>query len=439
MAALLCGLVPALDASRADVVSTLKDDVQGPSDRLRLRHAFVVAQVALSILLVVGAALFGRALQKAGSIDLGFDPRGVELTSLDLSLAGYTTTTGQLFMRELTERLRQLPGVQASTIAATSEPIGDGRRTGLLSAPGARPDGQSAVGADWNAIDPGYFATLQIPLVAGRDFSAADRGAAPDAAILGEAAERRLFPGRDAVGQTITLDPGRAIVPRGRIDRSRGDATWTLRVVGVARDIKYHGARDTARQLFVYVPLQQQPFGSRVTIVTRTTGGQRLAADIRGLIAKMDPNLPIVAAQTLDEWTAVGLVPQRVAASVSGALGLVGLLLAAIGIYGVTAYTVTRRTREIGIRVALGARRGDVVGMVLRQGLSLALAGSAIGLLFAAAAGRLLASFLLGVPAVDSTVFGGAVLLLIAIGLAACYVPACRAVDIDPIEALRDE
>jgi predicted permease len=444
LSALLSGLVPALHASRADVVSTLKDDALGPSDRLRLRNAFVVGQVAISILLVVGAALFVKALQKAGSIELGFDPHGVELTSLDLGLAGYSGTAGKVFAGELVDRVRQLPGVQQATMASTGAPIGDGRRTALLTAPGVSQSNGRPFSADWNAVDPGYFGTLRIPLVAGRDFNAADRGPAPQVAILGEAAAKRFFPGKElrgAVGQSITLQPGRTldVSPRGQIDRGRGDASWTLLVVGVARDIKYFGPRDTAPHLFVYVPLQQQPFGSRVTIVARTAGGRRIAGDIRALIAQMNPNLPIVAAQTLEDWTAVSLVPQRVAASVSGALGMVGLLLAAIGIYGVTAYTVARRTREIGIRIALGAKRADIVGMVLGQGMSLAIIGSALGLLLAAAAGRLLAAFLLGVAPIDPVTFLGATVLFTLIGLAACYVPARRAIRIDAMEALRYE
>ena len=189
----------------------------------------------------------------------------------------------------------------------------------------------------------------------------------------------------------------------------------------------------------MYIPLQQQPFGSRVTIVARTTHGQRIAGDIRTLVASMDPNLPIVGSQTLDERTTLRVIPQRVAASVSGVLGLVGVLLAAIGIYGVTAYSVAQRTREIGIRIALGAGRGNVVAMVLRQGLMIATIGSAIGLLLAAATGRLLASFLLGVAPIDPLTFAAAAALFTLVGLAACYAPARRATRIDPMDALRYE
>jgi ABC-type antimicrobial peptide transport system permease subunit len=224
-----------------------------------------------------------------------------------------------------------------------------------------------------------------------------------------------------------------------RTEITRGNVEWKLLVVGVARDVKYFGPRDTAKHLFVYMPLQQQPFGSRMTIVARTGGRRRVAPDIRALIASMNANLPIISAQTLDEFTAVSLVPQRVAASVSGTLGLVGMLLAAIGIYGVTACAVARRTREFGVRIALGATRADIVGMVLRQGLGLAAIGSALGLASAAAAGRLMTSFLLGATAIDWSAFAAVAGAFAAIALAACYVPARRATRIDAMEALRYE
>jgi predicted permease len=443
LAAVLSGLVPALHASRSDVVAALKDESQGPSDRLRLRHAFVVGQVAISLLLVVSAALFVRALRKGGSIEVGFDSHGVELAALDLGLAGYSGATAKAFTADLIERVRQLPGVESAAIASTGDPVGDGRRRALLTVPGSTAaDGRASVDADWNAVDSGYFATLRIPLLAGRDFTAADRGDVPLVAILGEAAASRFFPGRShaqILGASIVLQPGQAIVLRGRINRQRNDPEWRLLVVGIARDIKYFGPRNDGATRFVYVPLQQQPFGTRLTIVARSVGGRRIAGDIRALVTSMDPNLPIVTSQTLDDRTALGVMPQRVAASVSGALGTVGLLLAAMGIYGVTAYGVTQRTREIGIRVALGASRGDVVWMVLRHGAALASLGTAIGLVLAAASGRLLASFLLGAAAIDALAFSGAALLFVIVGVAACVAPARRATRIDPIEALRYE
>src|SRR5262249_37209166 len=213
------------------------------------------------------------------------------------------------------------------------------------------------------------------------------------------------------------------------------DAMRTLTVIAVARDSKYRFLGEEPRP-FVYVPISQQ-YGPQTTIVARSTQGQRLASDLRTLLASMNPNLPIVTAQTFENYASLGLVPQRVAASVSASLGLVGLLLAAIGIYGVTAYMVTSRTREIGIRMALGAQRRDVVRMVLGQGMMLALAGVAIGLLLAAAVSRALGSLLFGVGAADPLAFGGSALVFCLIGLAACYVPARRATSIQATDALR--
>jgi predicted lysophospholipase L1 biosynthesis ABC-type transport system permease subunit len=211
----------------------------------------------------------------------------------------------------------------------------------------------------------------------------------------------------------------------------------TLTVIGVARDTKYRSLAEEPR-LFVYVPFAQQ-YRSRVTIVARSADGRRLAMPLRQLVASLDPNLPIVTAQTLEDYASLNLVPQRVAASLAGALGLVGLLLAAIGVYGVTVGMVTSRTREIGIRIALGAQQRTVRRMILRQGMTLTLAGTAIGLALAAAASRLLSSLLFGVGATDPVAFAGSALLFIAVGLAGCYMPARRAMQIDAMEALKYE
>lgn len=434
-AAVLSGLAPALHASRAEVVGGLKADAQGGPGRLRLRNAFVVGQVAFSIVLVVGAGLFARALHRAGSIDRGFDPHGVELAFLDLSLSGYTDTTGPVFAQQVVERVRALPGVQSATVSAMM-PLGMGRMgLGGLSLPGAPmpterggPPPPGWLKADWNVVEPDYFKTMKIPLLSGRDFTAVDRRGTPFVVIVNETAARQMWPHEDPLGKVLVhhLDP------RGTADSSR-----PMTVIGVAKDSKYAflGEDPTG---FVYVPMQQQ-YLPRTTIVARTTDGRRLAADIRLLLASMNPNVPIVTAQTLEDYGSLGLVPQRVAASVAGSLGVVGLLLAAIGIYGVTAYMVSSRTREIGIRMALGAQQATVVGMVLRQGMVLTLAGAAIGLVLAAAASRLLGSLLFGVGATDPITFAGSAALFCAIGMAACYAPARRATEIDAMEALRYE
>jgi putative ABC transport system permease protein len=433
IAAVLSGLAPALQATKADVVPALKDDAESLFGRSRLRQAFVVAQVALSLVLVIVAGLFARALRQVVTIDPGFDPRGVELASIDPSQAGYTATTGPLFVRSVLDRVRQMPDVTSATIAAVLPGGFEVRRNGL-SVPGARPPGgQRFWDVDWNIVEPGYFATLRIAMTAGRDFSDADRAGTPLVAVISEAAARRFWPGKptqEALGQSL-MQP--AFGPRGPTNDVKA-----LRVIGVARDIKANSLVDGATLPSVYVPLQQQ-YTPAVTIVARTTHGQRIANEMRSIVAAINPELPIISSQTLEESVALGLVPQRIAASVAGSLGLVGLLLAAVGIYGVTAYAVTRRTREIGIRVALGAQRGEIVGLVLSQGMSLVLIGAIIGLTLAAGAGMALAPMLFGVPAIDPVTFAGAALLFGIVSVIACYVPARRATRVDPLTALRCE
>jgi len=427
VAAILSGLAPAFHASRAEVVGALKSDTQGGPERIWLRHAFVVSQVALSIVLVVGAGLFARALQRASEIDPGFDPHGVELATLDLSLGGYTADTGRVFARELIRRVRETPGVQAAALSAVM-PLGDrGIGLGGLAVPGVEPrNGRRFFDVDWNVITPGYFATMKMALSTGRDFSDADREGTPSVVIVNETAARQWWPRQDALGKTLLQETGRPDAP---------DAVRTLTVVGVARDSKYRNLGEDPRP-FVYVPIQQQ-YMSRTVVAARSAHGQRLAGELRALLASMNPNLPIVQSLTFDAYSQLGLLPQRIAASVAGSLGLVGVLLAAIGIYGVTAYMVSSRTREIGIRMALGAERASVVRMVLRQGLTLTMIGAAIGLAVAAAASRLLGSLLFGVGATDPLTFIGSTLLFFVVGAAACYVPARRATAIGAMDALR--
>jgi predicted permease len=430
VAAVLSGLAPALQASKADVVSALMDDAHAPA-RLRLRHVFVIAQVAFSLVLVVVCGLFVRALQAAGAADPGFDPHGVEVASLNLSLAGYTDVTGPRFARALVDRVRALPDVRQASLAV-SVPGGFETQRRAVSVPGMTPpEGQRFFSVDWNNVEPGYFSTLHIPLAAGREFAAADRDGAQPVAIVGEAIARQFWPGRDAVGQYIVQQFG----PH---SRPNPNGAKPMLVVGVAREVKASTLIDGLSRSLVYVPLQQQYVPS-IMIIARTTRGQRIANELQSLVASADPNLPIVTSQTLEDVGALGLVPQRVVVSVAGTLGIVGALLAAIGIYGVAAYAVTRRTREIGIRMALGARRADVVAMVLHQGLWLAIVGLAIGLLLSAGASRLLVGFLFGVPPLDPVIFAGAAALFAAVGVAACYVPARRATRIDPLTALRYE
>jgi len=431
LAALLCGLAPALQSSKADVMSVLRNE-PGLSGRLRLRQAFVVGQVALSIVLVIVAGLFGRALRRAATVDPGFDSHAVEIASVDLSQAGYTTATGRTFTQQMMNRLRALRDIQDVTLASGAPGGVEVQRETIDvpaegSADGSR--GRTFV-VDWTIVAPAYFSTLRTPLASGRDFTSADRAGTPPVAIVSEAAARQFWPGQEALGKYLRVaTSGTAGAP---------STAPPLLVVGVARDMQLTTVVDGQGRPSVYVPLEQH-FQTNLTILARTTHGQRVAEGIRLLLRSMNPNLAVLTAQTLDESIALGLTPQRVAASLSGTLGLVGLLLAGIGVYGVTAYTVTRRTREIGIRLALGARRADVVRLVLGHGLSLMLIGSMIGLTLAAFVNQLLAGFLFGIPPIDPVTFTATTLLFVAIGLAACYRPLRRAMRINPTQALRYE
>ena len=421
LAALASGLAPALQTSAAHPAGALKDEAQGFSSRSRLRHAFVVVQVALSVTLVVGAGLFARALARAGAHDPGYDPRGIELTTVDLSMGRYSEAAALAFWRSLLDRVRELPGVEDATIARVLPGGFESMELGL-GLPGASAD--EAFQPDSNMVEPGYFATLRIPIIAGRDFNTGDRAGGQPVAIVGETAARRFWPGEGAVGKYLW--------------QRTASGTRAYLVVGVVGEIGSTSLIDGMSQSFVYVPVQQQSsFTSSLTIITRARRGESVANAVRKLVGSMNPDLPIAATPTLAESVALGLMPQRIAASIAGSLGTVGLLLAAIGIYGVTAFTVTRRLREFGIRVALGARRADILRIVLRQGLGLTFAGCAIGVMLAGALAHLLTVFLMGVPVLDPLTFAGAVTLFVLVGLGACYGPARRATGLDPLSVLR--
>jgi predicted permease len=435
IAALLSGLIPARQASKADVVTALKADTQGPSDRLRLRNAFVIAQVAFSILLVVAAGLLARAMHKAGFADIGFDPDGVEVSAFDLTLARYSEATGPLVVHEIVERVRRLPDVEHAAAATLPPGFGRVRMCCGITVPGATPpDGRPFFEPSFNVVTPGYFVTLRVPILAGRDFNDADRQGAEPVAIVSAAAARQYWPGQDAVGKHLLWRNGSPLISTNPAER-RPMPVVRLSVVGVAGDEKSSGGHADP---VLYLPYRQR-YQSGVAILARSSRGSRLAADVAAAVAAADPNLPVVSSQRLDRFRGPVHLQLRISAGVAAAVGAVGMLLAAIGLYGVTAYSVTRRTREIGVRIAMGATRADVLVLVLKQGMSLVLLGSAIGLALAAASTRVMGRLLFGVPPLDPVTFGAAAIVLVGIGLLACYVPARRATRISAVEALRYE
>ena len=424
IAAVLSGLAPALQASRADLIPALKTEgLDSGSSRLRLRNAFVIGQVTMSLLLVIVAGLFLRALEHAAAIEPGFDERRVSVVQFDLTLAGYTAATGHPFVAELLERTRSLPGVEDASVTIDL-PL-DGGRIGLggIKVPGKTPPRGEFFQADWNVVEPGFFRTLKLPLTRGRDFSEADSATSLPVAIVNEALARQYWPGEDPIGKQMNLNGEGG--PR------------TLSVVGVASDARVIWLTG-AVEPYVYLPFAQR-FWPRVALLVRTADDRPIVPEVRSIVRSMNPNLPITESLTLSDVTAIGVIPQRIAASVAGTLGIVGLLLAAIGIYGVTSYAVSRRTREIGIRMALGADRRSVLRLVLRQGLVLASIGAGIGVVFAAVGSRFLESLLFGIRGLDPLTFGGACLLFAVVTVVASYVPARRAARVDPMVALRNE
>ena len=417
---LLAGLVPALQTTQPALTPALKSEGGGSGRRLRLRSGLLVAQISFSMLLLIAAGLFGRALMHARGIDAGFDPRDVQLASMDLRLVNYEEARGTQFATSLLERTRALPGVQSAGLSAMLPLGGSGLGLGGLRIPDApADDARNDLRTDWNVITPGYFETLRLPIVHGRGFTDADREGAVPVVIINETLAGRLWPNEPALGKTIRNDE------------------ILLTVVGVARNAKYRSLGEDARN-FVYVPLAQR-FFPRTTLFVRTTPGVAVAAPIRRIVAELEPALPILDQRSLVEHAATSLFPQRIALWVAGSLGVVALLLALLGIYGVTAYGVVQRYREIGIRVALGAQRGNVVRLILRQGLLLAGVGVVIGAAAALGVTRMLQSLLYGVPPTDAASFGGAAALLIGAALVASWIPARRAAAVDPVIALRSE
>jgi predicted permease len=424
IAALLCGLAPALQARRTSLVPSLKgDSLNAGSSRLRMRSVFVVGQVTMSLVLVIAAGLFMRTLAQAANAPTGFDHENVDVVSIDLSLARYTPETGRLFARELLTQVRALPGVQSASIAVDLPLDGGQMGFGSITVSGSPATNErGTIDADWNIVEPGLFRTLGQRLLRGRDFTDQDTAAAAPVAIVNEAFARAVWPGADPVGQ--------------QFESERTDGIARVTVIGVAADARLMSISEPAAP-YVYVPLAQR-YISRINLLVKTSGASSIPA-LRAMVRTMNPNLPVTEALPLSEITALGLVPQRIAAAVAGALGVVGLLLAAVGIFGVTAYAVTRRTREIGIRIALGADHGNVMRLLLRQGLMLTGIGLVLGVGLAAVGAQLIQGLLYGVSGVDPVTFASACALFGVVSMIATYLPARRALRVDPMVALRIE
>ncbi|MFI5311789.1 MAG: ABC transporter permease [Gemmatimonadales bacterium] len=424
---LVFGLAPALQAARADIATRLRADSAASGARRGLMsNALVVGQMALSLTLLVAAGLFLRALESGRRVDPGFDVTGVAVASFDAESWGYDEVRGRILFRALRDQVAGLPGVTAVSYSAfvplSMRSDGDNIQVDGVDAPERTRGGESAGGVPVRLadVDVDYFTALRIPLLGGRSFTLEDDAHTPRVAVVNETLARRYWPGGDAVGHTFGL---------------HGDR---VTIVGVARDAKYGSLNETTPP-FVYFPMAQAWRATQALLIRSDAGPQALAPAIQRAVRSLDPALPRPEVTSLSEASSIVLLPQRVAAMVTGALGAVGLLLATVGLYGITSYSTTRRTREIGVRMALGARQSDVLRLIVRDGMRLVVTGVAIGLVFAAAVTRLIVGFLFGASPLDAVTFGGMSILLSGVALLACWLPARRAAAANPVTALRAE
>jgi len=422
----LFGLLPALRASRPDLVTALKDEsaaVRGGFRLLSLRSFLVVAQVAVSLVLLVGAALLVRSARFAEGMDLGFDSDRLAYVGIDLEMNGYSDEGGEQFYRDAVARIETIPGIEAvSLVQRIPLDINMNQSGFYIEGHETSPDNPT-ITINVTRVDESYFEAAGVPILRGRAFNAADTEDSPTVIIINEAMAERFWPDENPVGKRIR---------RGDVDGPE------VEIVGVAAN---HKINTVGEEPTPYVHLAWWQFPSSFTyVMVRTAGDPASMLDLaRREILALDPDLTLIMAESMSYNVALKLAPVRMGATLLGIFGLLALALAAVGLYGVIAYSVSRRTHEIGIRMALGARTTEVMKLVVRQGMALAVIGVMVGLLLAVAMSRVLATFLYGVSAVDILAFSAAAFLLLAVAFLANYLPARRAARVDPMEALRYE
>ena len=423
------GLVPALRVSRSDLNETLRESGRGSAGdggRRPIRNILVIAQVAGSLVLLVAAGLFMRSLASAKSIDLGFDPKNLLNVGLDPGLQGYDQSRAETFYRELLRRARSLPGVESASYAYTV-PMNYYNTAANIYPEGlaVTTSNKKTLEGSYNMIGTGFFTTMRIPILKGRDFSDADTATTEHVAIVNQTMAARLWPNQDPLGRKFSME----------------SATGPfLTVVGVARDAKY-GELMESPTLYFYQPETQHYRSTHVLQLRTSVTPESLIAAVQAQVREIDPSLPTFDVMPMERTLAGvnGYFLFQVGVGFAGVLGGLGMLLAVIGLYGVVSFTASRRTHEIGIRMALGAGPGNIFTLVLRQALVLVAAGVGLGLLAALAIARLLSTLLIGVAPYDPITFASVAGILIAVALVACFLPARRAANLDPITALRYE
>ncbi len=420
--AVLFGLAPALQSTRRNLVTALRDDGDRSGyRRSRLRSGLVVGQVLLCTILVAGSMLFLRSLLNAKAIDPGFATAGVIDVPVDLRPRNLDAAPGTAFYNRLLADVREIPGVQSATLANVVPLSGSNNQTSIWIEGTKATPRQRLPQAYYNVVATDYLRTLGIPLVRGRDITVTDSPGSDPVIVVNETMARRFWPTDDALGKRLSL---------------AGPTGPWVTVVGIARDTRYNSLGETTPP-FMYLPITQS-YQSSMVVQLRVTGSPNTVGDAVGRVVKtIDPQLPAVRPTTLDADMQLSLLPARVGATLLGVFGALALLLATVGIYGVASFAVARRTREIGIRAALGAQRADLLRLVVGESMRRVAIGLAIGLAGALGLARVLASQLYGVGAVDPVTFTATPLILGAVALVASWVPARRAARVDPLMALR--
>jgi predicted permease len=425
LAGILFGLAPAIQATKPQLVPALKDELDTLAKRYRkfgLRDSLVVAQVTISMVLLVGSGLFVRSLIKAQAIDPGFERERVAIITVAPELAGYDRARSSNLLADLLERARTLPGVESAGLASRM-PLGVSVNIHSLFVEGAGSTEDDAPSIDVTTVSSGYFETMDIALLRGRDFADQDDGSAPQVVIVNEAAARRFWPGENAVGKRLRL---------GGPDRPLRE------IIAIARDTKVRTLGEDPRP-YLYRPQLQNP-GAIMSLIVRTAGEpESMLPVLQRETLLLDENLPIMELKTMSQHLGIMLFAPRAGGILLGIFGGLAVLLATVGLYGVVSYAAAQRTREVGIRVALGARSKDVVGLVIGRGMLLVAVGCAVGLVLAFLASRPLGSFLYGINVSDPVTFVGVTALLSGVALVATLVPAVRAARLDPMSALRKE
>lgn len=424
VAGVLFGLAPALQSSKEDVVATLKDETPGGgrAGRLTLRNTLVVVQVAVSLVLLVGAGLFLRSFVATQAVDPGFGHQPAAMFEMAMPSDRLSPQAGRVFLRTLFERFERIPGVEAVGVTGYLQLNTLRKQTTEINVDGvAPPPGRDEYDIDYAEVDAGFFEAAGIRIVSGRNFTDADREDAPLVAIISEAMAQRFWPGENAVGRLLL--------------RSGGD---NLRVVGIASDTKVRSLGEAPRP-FLYRPFSQD-YTTFLTVIARTSRDPaRVVLELQAAARELDPDLWVWDPKTLERHIGILLLPARLSALLLAAFALLALGLASVGLYGIVSYAVSQRTREMGIRMSLGADAATVVRMLVGNGMKLVAVGGIIGLVLAFGLARMLTQMLFGIGSFDPVTFVVVPALLVAVALLAAYLPARRASRVDPVSALRAE